>query len=117
MSEDYKQYVGVDNRKIKVKTRPCIMCGDTGIVEVYRADYIAWNNGKLIQNVMPYLTRSQSEQMINGTHQNCSMELYGQLDCEHNFVEDTNTNTDVRCCEKCELWEDDQLKKDKDETI
>lgn len=117
MSEDYKQYVGVDNRKIKVKTKPCIMCGNSGIVEVYRADYIAWTNGQLIQNVMPYLTRSQSEQMINGTHQKCSMEMFGQLDCEHNFVPDTITNTEVRCCEYCELWEDDQLKEDENETI
>jgi hypothetical protein len=40
------------------------------------------------------------------------MKAFGQLDCEHNFVEDTITNTDVRCCEKCELWEDDQLEEE-----
>ena len=67
---------------------------------------------KNIQDILPNLTRSEREQIMTGTHQKCFMKAFGQLDCEHNFVEDTITNTDVRCCEKCELWEDDQLEEE-----
>ena len=104
--------------KFDVVTPTCIMCKKRGTVKLSYAELKVLNKEmsaetrKSIQDVLPNLTRSEREQIMTGTHQKCFMKAFGQLDCEHNFVEDTITNTDVRCCEKCELWEDDQLEEE-----
>lgn len=114
MSEDYQRYVGTDHRIVKIKTSECIMCFKTGFVEMPRPDYIRYRNEMAkekrlnIQEILPDMKRHHREQLINGTHPICSQELYGQNNCDHNFVYETD-DSEIRCCEKCELWEDDQL--------
>ena len=106
------------NEKFDVTTPTCIICNKRGSVKLSYEELRTLNNEmsveprKNIQDILPNLTRSEREQLITGTHKLCFMEAFGQLHCEHNFVKDTITNTDVRCCEKCELWEDDQLEEE-----
>ena len=115
MTDDYKHYVEKDHRLIKIRSKECIICNKAGFVEMLRPDYISYRNEmekdpkerKTIQEILPDYKRSIREQLINGTHPVCSQKLYGQYNCNHNFVKESNSL--VRCCEKCELWEDDQL--------
>lgn len=114
MSDDYKRYMGIDDRIYKIQTPECIICFKTGFVEIPRPDYIRYKKEMAketrlnIQEILPDMKRHDREQLINGTHPICGMELYGQLDCDHNFVFETD-DSEIRCCDKCELWEDDQL--------
>jgi len=115
MTDNYKHYVEKDHKVIKIRSKECIICNQVGFVEMFRPDYISYRNEmekdprerKTIQEILPDYKRSIREQLINGTHPICGQKLYGQYDCNHNFVKEFNST--VRCCEKCELWEDDQL--------
>ena len=49
----------------------CKYCNYEETITVAEADYIAWHNGKLIQDVMCYLTDAQRELMISHTCGDC----------------------------------------------
>lgn len=49
-------------------SRPYDVEGNSGVysVEVYLTDLIAWTEGKLIQDAMPYLNADQREFLVSG---------------------------------------------------
>tara|TARA_R110002012_G_scaffold310454_1_gene518719 strand:+ start:894 stop:1115 length:222 start_codon:yes stop_codon:yes gene_type:complete len=49
----------------------CKYCDYEEVITVHEADYIAWHNGELIQDVMYYLTDSQRELIISDTCGDC----------------------------------------------
>lgn len=57
-----------------VLSATCISCDTEHEIEVRYKDYIAWRDGALIQNVMPYLTAGQRELLISQTCEKCFME-------------------------------------------
>lgn len=78
--------------KILVGAR-CPVCGKMNQVEVYKADFEAWQNGELIQRAMPYLSANEREIIQTGTCAKCWDKLFGEpeeeeedLDCDCEFV-------------------------------
>ena len=69
--EDY------ENREITVPTQQCIICGKDGqVTGVKRQDWITliWSDPRerpSIQDLMPYLSIDDREQIITGTHPKC----------------------------------------------
>ena len=55
----------------------CPLCGANHAVEVNLAQFKAWQNGKPIQNAMPYLTFTEREQLISGLCPNCQAKIFG----------------------------------------
>lgn len=49
----------------------CPFCGKESCVSVNSEDFEAWQNGALIQNVMPYLSADEREALISGICPNC----------------------------------------------
>ena len=70
---------GLTKRKDEKMTDPldleleleCKYCDHEETITVVEADYIAWHNGELIQDVMCYLTDAQRELMISNTCDDC----------------------------------------------
>lgn len=57
---------------MKLKTKPCPICGSTTILEIPDAEYRAWAiEGKVIQEAMPSLNDDQRELVISGTCPKC----------------------------------------------
>ena len=55
----------------------CEICNKNYGIEANPTDVKAWEEGELIQDVMPYLTESQRELIISHTCQDCWTEMYG----------------------------------------
>ena len=49
----------------------CNYCDYAENIEVHESDYIAWHNGKFIQDSFPYLTAGQRELMLSNTCDEC----------------------------------------------
>ena len=49
----------------------CKYCDYEEVITVAEADYIAWHNGKFIQDAFPFLTAGQRELMISNTCDDC----------------------------------------------
>lgn len=49
----------------------CPFCGKTTPIQVRFADYHAWQNGKLAQDVFPYLSADEREMLISGICPTC----------------------------------------------
>ncbi len=58
---------------LKVK---CKICTKVVELKVKREDFEAWQNGELIQNAMPYLTRGEREILISGICEACFSSLF-----------------------------------------
>lgn len=56
----------------------CPFCGAEHSVEVDLAQFEAWQNGELIQNVMPDLTPTEREQLISGLCPKCQANVFGE---------------------------------------
>ena len=56
----------------------CPFCGAEHNVEVDSAQFEAWKNGELIQNVMPDLTPTEREQLISGLCPKCQAKVFGE---------------------------------------
>ena len=56
----------------------CPFCGAEHSVEVDSAQFEAWENGELIQNVMPNLTPTEREQLISGLCPKCQAKVFGE---------------------------------------
>lgn len=54
----------------------CPFCGAEHSVEVDLAQFEAWKNGELIQNVMPDLTPTEREQLISRICPKCQAEVF-----------------------------------------
>lgn len=57
----------------------CTMCNDEIGIEANAVDVEEWQNGKLIQNAMPYLDTYDRESLITQTCRECLVKLYGPL--------------------------------------
>ena len=55
----------------------CCRCKDQVELKVVQADYEAWENGKLIQDAMPYLSADEREVLISGTCGPCFDKMFG----------------------------------------
>lgn len=54
----------------------CPMCGCAHYVEACEDDVIAWQEGALIQDVMPYLSPMEREQLISGLCPTCQEKFF-----------------------------------------
>ena len=55
----------------------CPICGDTKEIEVVKKDFIAWDNGALIQRAFPYLSANDRERLSTGICPKCWDEMFG----------------------------------------
>jgi hypothetical protein len=60
------------------------MCKKEQVIKVKPKDYYAWQNGKLIQVAMPYLTAGEREMLISGVCEDCFSSLFSDDDEEPN---------------------------------
>lgn len=56
----------------------CPFCGAEHSVEVDLAQFEAWQNGELIQRVMPDLTPIEREQLISRMCPKCQADVFGE---------------------------------------
>lgn len=54
----------------------CPICSCAHHVEACEDDVIAWQEGALIQNVMPYLSPTEREQFISGLCPACQEKIF-----------------------------------------
>ncbi len=58
----------------------CRYCDYKEVITVAEADYIAWHNGKFIQDAIPSLTAGQRELMISSTGDDCWNRFFPDYD-------------------------------------
>ena len=67
---------------IKIKTKRCIHCNETGIIEMPQVDFergAALHDARAyIQDAFPNLNATQREQIISGTHPKCWDEIFAE---------------------------------------
>lgn len=61
---------------VSLKTKPCLVCGKEGYVDVYYEDVTRYINGAKVQDAFPYLPAEQREMIISGTHPACFNEIF-----------------------------------------
>lgn len=66
----------INYKEVCVITR-CPFCGKAHEVEVNEMDYLDWQDGALIQDVMPYLSASERELLISGIDDACWGKMFG----------------------------------------
>lgn len=54
-----------------VVKKTCRLCNELHQIHVYKNDYESWKNGKLIQEVMPYVPKDIRELLISGICGTC----------------------------------------------
>ena len=65
----------------------CPFCGADHSVEMDYRDYVAWEQGELIQNVAPYLSATEREQLISHICPKCQEGVFG-ADDEDEYPDD-----------------------------
>ena len=58
----------------------CPFCGADHSVEMDYRDFVAWEQGELIQNVAPYLSATEREQLISHICPKCQESVFGAND-------------------------------------
>ena len=66
----------MDSEKTTMWTT-CRVCKNQVEMQVHIEDVTAWENGKLIQDAMPYLTPGEREVLISGTCEPCFDRMFG----------------------------------------
>lgn len=64
--------------KMTVITKPCIVCGQAGEVEVEITEYDAWVSGQFAQHALKSNNANEREQLISGTHPKCWDDIFGK---------------------------------------
>ena len=77
----------------------CPMCGKQHKVEVSESAYYQWEDGALIQNVMPTLSSTEREQLMSHLCPECQIKLFGEHDFDIEEVEDEGD--DISAC----MWD------------
>ena len=54
----------------------CPICHETAVVKVNFEDYLAWNEGKLIQEAFPYLSANDRERVKTGICPSCWEKMF-----------------------------------------
>lgn len=62
---------------MQITTKPCIMCGNTSVVEVDAAQYNKYLDGGYVQDIFPNWAADQRELLITGTHGDCWDIMFG----------------------------------------
>ena len=55
----------------------CPFCGEIHSVKVLEQDFYAWQDGELAQNVFPYLSATEREQLISNICPACQEKIFG----------------------------------------
>jgi len=63
-----------------VTTKPCIMCNNTGAIEVNEEHYNNWKKGTRIQIAFPELDADQRELLMTGIHAQCWEKIMENID-------------------------------------
>lgn len=61
---------------MKVRTLPCPVCGTTTILDVDGDSWEKWQQGMLIQNAFPRMSKITRELLMTGTHDHCWDEMF-----------------------------------------
>lgn len=67
------------NRDAWVKVT-CPLCGNVTLLAVVEEDFRAWEEGALIQNVMPYMDATERETLISGLCEVCQGNFFSDED-------------------------------------
>ena len=67
------------NRDAWVKVT-CPLCGNVTLLAVVEEDFKAWEDGALIQNVMPYMDATERETLISGLCEVCQGNFFSDED-------------------------------------
>lgn len=54
----------------------CVKCGKMFDLKIRQGDYIAWCEGKLIQEAMPYLSKGERELLLSGYCNDCFKAIF-----------------------------------------
>ena len=77
----------------------CPVCGNEHTVEVSEYAYYQWEDGTLIQDVMPTLSATEREQLISHLCPSCQKDIFGvDDDPEIEEIEDDDVEEDVDAC-------------------
>jgi hypothetical protein len=60
----------------KITTDPCIVCGETSVMEVETRGFVRWKGGWLIQDAFPEMSPDLREQLKTGTHPACFESMF-----------------------------------------
>lgn len=69
----------------------CKHCGIVYVVDADPYDVKDWNDGKFIQDALPYLTAGERELFISGTCDDCWKDLFGWDSLEEEDDENINS--------------------------
>lgn len=58
--------------------RECPFCGKYHEVMVNETDFIAWQDGELVQNALPYLSANEREILVSGICPKCWTDTFGE---------------------------------------
>jgi hypothetical protein len=76
------------NRDAWVKVT-CPLCGNVTLLAVVEEDFRAWEEGALIQNVMPYMDATERETLISGLCCECQGHMFKDpFDDDEDFIDE-----------------------------
>lgn len=55
----------------------CPFCGVESVISVFEDDYLAWEQGALVQDAFPYLSADDREMLISGICPTCWEKTFG----------------------------------------
>lgn len=67
----------INMKNLEVYRVECIKCGFAHHMRIDPADVRDWQEGKLIQHAMPYLSAGERELLISGICEDCFDEMFG----------------------------------------
>ena len=67
---------------IATKTVTCQHCGVDQTISAPVINFLAWENGELIQNALPMLTAGEREMLISQTCDDCWTKFFGEPEDE-----------------------------------
>lgn len=80
----------INYKEISVVTR-CPFCGKAHFTEMNEMDYLDWQDGALIQDVMPYLSAQEREHLISGICEDCWNKMFSDMDSEDSLYEENES--------------------------
>jgi hypothetical protein len=61
---------------VEMFTKPCVICGEAGMLVVPLDGALAYNAGSFVQVAFPTLSAAKREQILSGTHPACWDEMF-----------------------------------------
>lgn len=72
---------------------PCIVCGQSGEVQLTDREFQAWQDGASIQTAAPRLSEGEAELLITGTHPDCWDKMFEDEEEEQEDSEELDEDT------------------------